>query len=56
MYGGKSNSRAVDLTAERLPRTVPDCRTRVFPKLDHFGIERTASREVAAAVTEYFLK
>jgi hypothetical protein len=56
MYGGRSRSRAVDLTVERLPRTVPDCETRVFPKLDHFGIERTAPREVAAAVTDYFLK
>lgn len=56
MYGGKSRSRAVDLTAERLPRTVPDCEIREFPKLDHFGIEKTAPREVAAAVADYFLK
>jgi hypothetical protein len=56
MYGGKSKSRAVDLTAERLPRAVPDCEIKEFPKLDHFGIERTAPREVAAAVAAYFLK
>lgn len=55
MYGGKSNSRAVDLTAERLPKTVPDCGIKEFPKLGHFGIERTAPRDVAAAVTDYFL-
>jgi pimeloyl-ACP methyl ester carboxylesterase len=56
MYGGKSNSRAVDLCAARLPLTVPCCRTRVFPKLDHFGIERTAPAEVAAAVADFFLE
>lgn len=56
MCGGKSKSRAVDLTVERLPGTIPDCEVRVFPRLDHFGIERTAPREVAAAVADYFLK
>ena len=56
MYGGKSDSRAVDLAVARLPAIIPICETRAFPRLDHFGIERTAPREVAAAVTEYFLK
>lgn len=54
MCGGRSHSRAVDLVVERLPETLPDCETRVFPKLDHFGIERTAPEEVAAAVAGYF--
>jgi hypothetical protein len=26
------------------------------PRLDHFGIERTAPREVAKAVSDYFLR
>jgi pimeloyl-ACP methyl ester carboxylesterase len=56
LYGGKSRSRAVDLVAERLPRIVPDCQVRAFPRLDHFGIERAAPHEVAAAVAGYFLK
>lgn len=56
MYGGKSKSRAVDLTAQRLPKAVPDCQTKEFPKLGHFGIETTAPREVAAAVATYFLE
>jgi pimeloyl-ACP methyl ester carboxylesterase len=54
MYGGKSNSRAVDLTVERLPGVISHAQTKAFPRLDHFGIERTAPREVAKAVSDYF--
>ena len=56
MYGGKSNSRAVTLTNERLVSVLPRAELREFPKLDHFGIERTAPRQVANAVSDYFLK
>jgi pimeloyl-ACP methyl ester carboxylesterase len=56
MYGGKSNSTAVTLAMERLAVILPHSETKEFPKLDHFGIERTAPREVAKAVTNYFLK
>jgi len=56
MYGGRSNSRAVDLAMERLAATLPHTETKEFPGLDHFGIERTAPREVAKAVSDYFLK
>jgi hypothetical protein len=35
---------------------VPHSETKEFPRLDHFGIERTAPGEVARAVSEYFLK
>jgi pimeloyl-ACP methyl ester carboxylesterase len=56
MYGGKSDSTAVDLVRDRLPGVIPHCETKEFPKLDHFGIERTAPREVASAVSEYFLR
>lgn len=55
MHGGRSDSRAVDLVVERLPAVIPRCRTIVFPELDHFGIERTAPREVAKAVSDFFL-
>lgn len=55
MYGGKSRSRAVDLAAERLPAVIPHLTVKEFPRLDHFGIERTAPREVATAVGDYFL-
>jgi pimeloyl-ACP methyl ester carboxylesterase len=56
MYGGRSDSRAVDLVVERLPTILPSSETKVFPRLDHFGIERTAPREVAKAVGDYFLR
>jgi len=56
MYGGRSDSKAVDLMVERLPAVIPRCETKEFPELDHFGIERTAPREVAQVVGDYFLK
>jgi pimeloyl-ACP methyl ester carboxylesterase len=56
MYGGKSNSRWVDLAMERLATVLPRSETKVFPKLDHFGINKKAPREVARAVNAYFLK
>jgi pimeloyl-ACP methyl ester carboxylesterase len=55
MYGGKSRSRAVDLVAERLPTVISGLDQKEFPKLDHFGIERTAPGEVARAVGDFFL-
>ena len=56
MYGGRSDSKAVTLAMERLAAILPHSVTKEFPKLDHFGIERTAPREVAKAVSDYFLK
>jgi len=53
MHGGRSHSEAVDRVVERLPTVLPRSDTIVFPALDHFGIERTAPREVASAVSEY---
>jgi len=56
MYGGKSDSAAVTLAMERLAAILPHAETKEFPRLDHFGIERTAPREVAKAVGDYFLR
>ena len=53
MYGGKSDSTALDLAMERLAAVLPHSETKEFPRLDHFGIERTAPREVAKVVSEY---
>ena len=41
---------------ERLAAVLPRSETKAFPALDHFGIERTAPREVAKAVGDYFLR
>ncbi len=56
MCGGKSESKAVTLAMERLAAILPCSETRVFPRLDHFGIERTAPRVVAEAVSDHFLE
>ena len=55
MYGGKSDSRAVTLAMERLATILPHSDTKEFPRLDHFGIEKTAPRTVANVVADYFL-
>jgi pimeloyl-ACP methyl ester carboxylesterase len=54
LYGGRSDSPAVDLVIERLPAVIPHCETKVFPKLDHFGIERTAPAKVAKVIGDFF--
>ena len=55
MYGGKSDSNAVNLAMDRLAAILPHSSTKEFARLDHFGIERTAPREVARVVSDYFL-
>ena len=55
MYGGRSDSKAVTLAMERLAAILPSSETKEFPNLDHFGIERTAPREVAKEVSDFFL-
>jgi hypothetical protein len=55
MYGGRSDSAAVTLAVERLTAVIPRSEGKEFPQLDHFGIERTAPREVAKAVGDYFM-
>jgi hypothetical protein len=41
---------------ERLAAILPHSVTKEFPRLDHFGIERSAPQEVAKAVSDYFLR
>jgi len=55
MYGGKSDSPWVNTAMERLAAVLPRSETQEFPKLDHFGIDKKAPREVARAVSAYFL-
>ena len=56
MYGGRSDSVAVNLVVQRLPTVLPCCETKEFSRLDHFGIERTAPKEVARVVGDFFSK
>jgi len=56
MYGGKSNTTWVNMAMERLATVLLRSETKEFPKLDHFGIDKKAPREVAKAVSAYFLK
>jgi hypothetical protein len=56
MHGGQSDSKAVTLILERLAAIPPRSEKRKVSRLDHFGIERTAPREVAKAVSDFFLK
>lgn len=56
MFGGKTQSTWVDLAMERLAAVLPRSETKQFPKLDHFGIDKRAPREVAQAVSDFFLQ
>lgn len=56
MYGGKSNSRWVDLSMKRLAEVLPHSETKEFAKLDHFGIDKKAPREVAQEVSAFLRK
>jgi hypothetical protein len=56
MYGGKSDSKWVEMSMERLAAVLPHSETQEFPKLDHFGIDKRAPQEVARAVSDYFLR
>ena len=55
MYGGKDYT-AHEVEMKRLAAVFPRSETKEFPKLDHFGIDQKAPREVARAVSDYFLK
>ena len=55
MYGGKSDSKWVNLAMERLAAVLPRSETREFSKLDHFGIDKKAPQAVARAVSASFL-
>jgi pimeloyl-ACP methyl ester carboxylesterase len=55
MYGGKDYT-AHERSMKRLAAVFPRSETQEFPKLDHFGIDKKAPREVAEAVCAYFLK
>ncbi len=55
MYGGRTHIAWVNLAIEQLAAVLPHAETREFPTLNHFGIDKKAPREVARAVSDYFL-
>ena len=55
MYGGKSGLRYVSKAIEALIKVLSSSQVKEFPKLDHFGPDKTAPAEVAQAVRDYFL-
>jgi hypothetical protein len=43
------------LAIDQLSTVLPNAQTHIFPRLDHFGIDRRAPEEVARVVSDYFL-
>jgi pimeloyl-ACP methyl ester carboxylesterase len=56
MNGGKGHTALAERNMKRLTAVFPHAETKGFPKLDHFGINKKAPREVARAVSDYFLR
>lgn len=56
MYGGKGHALKTGETMRRPAAVLPRCDMRVFPKLDHFGIDKKAPQEVGRAVGTYLLE
>ncbi len=56
MYGGKDHTAQAERSMKQLAAAFPRSETKEFPKLDHFEIDKKAPREVARAVSDYFLK
>jgi pimeloyl-ACP methyl ester carboxylesterase len=56
MYGGKGHTTQGGMRMKRLAAVFPRSEMKEFPKLDHFGIDKKAPREVAKLVSAYFLK
>lgn len=58
MYGGKSVKQGVglhwvDSTMRELKNTLPNSTTKVFARLDHFGLIKAGAPEVAKAIGEF---
>lgn len=56
MYGGKTGSSWVNLSMKQLPTVLQHSEIKEFPKLNHFGIDKKAPREVASVVSAFFSK
>ncbi|HEU5384094.1 MAG TPA: alpha/beta hydrolase [Ktedonobacteraceae bacterium] len=56
MYGGKGHTPQVDMSMKQLAAVFSRAEIREFSTLDHFGINEGSPREVAEAVSAYFLQ
>jgi pimeloyl-ACP methyl ester carboxylesterase len=56
MYGGKDQIPHAERNVQRLAAILSQSEIREFPTLNHFGINEGSPREVAGAVSAYFLK
>lgn len=56
MYGGKGHTTQADRRMKRLVEVFRRPEIKEFPTFDHFGIDKRGPREVARAVSEYFLQ
>jgi hypothetical protein len=56
MTGGKHQSARAKRSMRQLAGVIPRVETRDFPRLDHFGIDQHAPREVAAVVADFLLR
>lgn len=54
MVGGRSGLAWVPAAVERLTAVLPTSEVITFPKLDHFGPDRTGPHQVAQAVEAFF--
>ena len=56
MRGGRSGFKWVEIASEQLSNVLPSSRTRVFPELDHFGLNKRGGEAVAATIRDFFLQ
>jgi pimeloyl-ACP methyl ester carboxylesterase len=54
LYGGKTGIGWVQLAIEQLATVLPHSHRQIFPRLNHFGIDKQAPEEVARTISNYF--
>jgi pimeloyl-ACP methyl ester carboxylesterase len=55
MSGGKGGEEWVEAAMRRLSQALPFSERRTFPRLDHFGPDKTGPRDVAEAIAAFLL-
>ena len=54
LHGGKTGISWVRLAIEQLKTVLPCSQAHLFPRLNHFGIDKQAPEDVARIVSDYF--